>query len=81
MDRMVQLRDTWTFKVRLSLATATRKRTRRMKRAGMMIPRVRELKNPRDKDVAGDVESALTIVMQMEVGRRRGLGDRYSTCH
>ena len=45
-------------------------------------PKGRELKNPRDKDVAGDVESALTIAVQMEVGRRRGLGDRFSTtCH
>ena len=35
--------------------------------------------NPRDKHVAGDVESALTIAVQMEVGRRRGLGDRFST--
>ena len=64
------------------VATATRKNTRKMMRAEMMIPRGRELKNPRDKEVAGDVEGALTIAMQMEVGRRRGLVDGFSTtCH
>ena len=36
----------------------------------------------RDKDVTGDMESALTIAVQMEVGRRRGLRHRFSTtCH
>ena len=50
-------------------ATVTRKNTSRMSRAEMMIPRGREFENPRDKDVAGDVESAPTVAVQMEVGR------------
>ena len=32
----------------------------------MMIPRGRELKNPRDNKVAGDMESAPTLAVQME---------------
>ena len=67
------------------VATATRKNMLRMMRAEMMIPKGRELKNPTDcyrDNVAGDVESALTIAVQMEVGCRGGLGDRFSTtCH
>jgi len=62
--------------------TSTRKSTRRMMRAETMIPRGRELKNSRDRDVAGDVESAPTAAVQMEAWRLRGLGDRFSTkCH
>ena len=35
-------------------------------REEMMIPRGRELKNPRDNKVAGDMESAPTLAVQME---------------
>ena len=38
-------------------------------------PTGRELKNPRDSNVAGKAKSTPTVAVQMGVGRRRGLGD------